>query len=112
VNFEPKQPLSFILVKTHPFPVLLYLEWGLLLLGSLGVLLLPSPLVGASHRFPFLTVSIIIIFGLMGLQLPVRKTSSVTYTAIALALILRATSLGMRNRLFPFLPFIHFYTSF
>jgi hypothetical protein len=77
VNFEPKQSPSFTLVKNHPFPVLLYLKWGLLLLGSLGVLLLPSLLVGVSHQFPFLTVSIIIIFGLIGLRLPVRKTSSV-----------------------------------
>jgi signal transduction histidine kinase len=110
VNFEPKQSSSFIVVKNHPFPVLLYLEWGLLLLGSLGVLILPSPLVGASHRFPFLTLSIIIIFGLMGLKLPVRRTSSVPYTAIAFILILLATVLGMQNRLFPFLhlyPFLY-----
>jgi signal transduction histidine kinase len=110
VNLNANESPSVIRIKNHPFPVLLYLEWGLLLLGFLGVLLLPSPVIRVSHRVPFLTTGVMIVFGLMGLRLPVRKPDSVIYTAIALILIVIATSIGMRNRLFPFLhlyPFLY-----
>jgi signal transduction histidine kinase len=115
VNLASASSTPDIQIKNHPFPVLLYLEWGLLLLALVSGLVLPSPLIRVSHQFSFLTASLIIAFGLMGLRLPVGNIKAIIHTTIALSLILLITFLGMRDsttehRLFPFLhlyPFLY-----
>ncbi len=101
---------ALIQIKNHPFPVLLYLEWGLLAIGLLSVLLITSPLRRASFHFPIIPVVIIVFFGLMGLRLPTGKIEARVHTAIALILIIVATILGMRSRIFTVLhlyPFLY-----
>jgi signal transduction histidine kinase len=91
-----------IQVRNHPFPVLLHLEWGLLLLGILGMLFLPSPLI-ASPGFSRLPIATVLLFGLLGLRLPVHRLGAIVHTLVSFVLILVTTFLGMQNRLFPFL---------
>jgi signal transduction histidine kinase len=91
-----------IQVKNHPFPVLLYLEWGLLLLGVLSMGFLPSPPI-ASQGVSRLSIATVILFGLLGLRLPVHRLKAIAHTLIAFGLILVTTFLGIQNRLFPFL---------
>jgi signal transduction histidine kinase len=94
---------SDIQVRNHPFPVLLHLEWGLLLLGILSILFLPSPLIQVSQSFSKLPIALILLFGLLGLRLPVNNARAIVHTLLSLALIILTTFLGMQNRLFPFL---------
>jgi signal transduction histidine kinase len=110
VKLESSNLTADIRVKTHPFPVLLYLEWGLLLLGILSVLVLPSPLVRVSQSFSRLPIIIVIIFGVLGLRLPVSNARAIAHTLLSFFLIVLITLLGMQNRLFPFLhlyPFLY-----
>lgn len=111
MNHDSKdRPTSLIQIRNHPFPVLLYLEWGLLAIGLLSVLVISLPLRRDSFQFPFISVTIIVIFGLMGLWLPTGKIAAKIHTAIALILIIIVTVLGMRSRLFTVLhlyPFLY-----
>ncbi|NJO43917.1 MAG: sensor histidine kinase [Cyanobacteria bacterium RU_5_0] len=93
-----------IQVHTHPFPFLLYLEWGLLAIAFLSELL-PSPLPRIATQFPLLTMGSMIGFGIMGLRLPKGNlTEKITFTALEIGLILLASISGIRGlRLFPFL---------
>lgn len=87
----------------HPFPFLLYLEWGLLTL-AIWTEFLPNPSL-RFPQFPLLTLLGIAGFGLMGLRLPTGKPIyKVIYTAIEILLILLTSLTGSRSiRLFPFL---------
>jgi signal transduction histidine kinase len=110
VNPATPGPIGDIQVKNHPFPVLLYLEWGLSLLGILSILLMPSPLIRAAHSYTGLICGLTLVFCLMGLRLPVNNLRAILHTAIAFVLIIAITFLGMQNRLFPFLhlyPFLY-----
>jgi signal transduction histidine kinase len=111
VNHDSKnRSTSFIQFGNHPFPVLLYLEWGLLAIGLLSALVVSLSFRRASFQFPFIPVVIIVIFGLIGLRLPTGKVAAKVHTAIALILIIIVTVLGMRSRLFTVLhlyPFLY-----
>ncbi|MCU0565763.1 MAG: sensor histidine kinase [Oculatellaceae cyanobacterium Prado106] len=99
----PFHRLNFIHPRNHPFPFLLYLEWGMLGLMMLTVLL-PSPLTDVSQRFPRLTLAAMLLFGLIGLRLPIGKGKlKWSYWAIAFPLLWLVTFLGMQGRVFPFL---------
>jgi signal transduction histidine kinase len=104
MNHTPKN--SAIQVANHPFPVLLYLEWGLLAIGLFSALMLPAPLINGSFQSPFIPVMILVIFAIMGLRLPREKTHARVHAAIGLALIVLATLTGIRSRV---LPFFHLY---
>lgn len=73
--------------KNHPFRFLLYLEWGLLVVASLGVLDGPFPPRGPRHgpppgweHSPFAAIALLLLFGLMGLYLPAGKLGRVGHT--------------------------------
>ncbi|WP_017655024.1 sensor histidine kinase [Fortiea contorta] len=104
--------------QTHPFRLLLYLEWILL-----GITVLPMFPLGeifqlrslfgippAPHGLPSpfssLTILSIFGFGLMGLKLPKRQIDKLLYTALELGLILIATDIGGRNNNFSLLYLI------
>jgi signal transduction histidine kinase len=106
MNPTSKNSASPIQVANHPFPVLLYLEWGLLAIGLFSVLMLPSPLINSDFQFPFIPVAIVVVFGIMGLRLPREKKHARVHAAIGLALIVLATLTGIRSRV---LPFFHLY---
>lgn len=95
-----------ITYKNHPFPFLLYLEW-ILLVGAALVSILPSPL-QRLPRFPEMTICSLVIFGLMGLQLPKsNNVNKILYTACEVFLILIIGFFGGKTaRLFPFLYLI------
>lgn len=102
---------SWIRVKNHPFPVLLYLEWGLLAIGLLSVLALSSPLLRVASPVLFFPIAVIVIFGLMGLGLPMEPIKARVHAAIALLLIMLVTFWGTRHtfpvlHLYPFLYII------
>jgi signal transduction histidine kinase len=103
VNSESSKAIPDIQVKNHPFPVLLYLEWGLLVLGMLSILFIPSPFIKISQSVSRLPIALILVFGLFGLRLPVNNIRAIVHTLLSLALILLTTFVGMHNRLFPFL---------
>lgn len=86
--------------RNHPFPFLLYLEWGLLFLAILLELFTPfNRLISASSLPPIITI---IIFGLMGLAIPTQKaTHKWLYTAGQVGLIVLATFV-FNGRGFPF----------
>ncbi|NJR41236.1 MAG: sensor histidine kinase [Leptolyngbyaceae cyanobacterium CSU_1_4] len=108
MNHDSKDP--FIQLRNHPFPVLLYLEWGLLAVGLFSVLLVSLPARRVPFQLPFIPVIIILIFGLMGLRLPTAKNEARVHAAIALILIFVATLIGMRSRTFTVLhlyPFLY-----
>ncbi len=96
--------------KTHPFRFLLYLEWGLLAVASIGVLDGPSP----PHRgprhgpppgwehSPFTAIGLLLLFGLMGLYLPAGKLSRVGHTLGQILLILlMSVTIDEGGRLIP-----------
>jgi signal transduction histidine kinase len=111
VNDAPRNDSKFwIRVQNHPFPVLLYLEWGLLAIGLLSVLALSSPLIRVASPVLFFPIAVIVIFGLMGLGLPLEPIKARIHAAIALLLIVLVTFWGTRNRVFPVLhlyPFLY-----
>ncbi len=87
----------------HPFPLLLYLEWGLLGLAILSQLL-PSPFRDTLPLFKSLALFCTIAFGVMGLYLP-RNSSQLAWILLQLSLMgLAGWWGGFRGvRLFPLL---------
>lgn len=94
-------------IKTHPFHLLLYLEWILLVITVLGELPWESipylgTLLGESSQTPKLlpyswlvNILCIVGFGFMGLRLPRGTTASKwLYTALELGIIWLVTALG------------------
>jgi len=88
--------------RTHPFPFLLYLEWGMLAIAIFSQILPIARRFGPEGSPLAVTVSIV-LFGLMGLRLPTGKPIyKIGYTAAQVALVLIATIAGIqRLRLFP-----------
>lgn len=84
-----------IQLKNHPFRFLLYLEWGLLAVALISGLD-GSPLPPGRHAGPPpgwahspLTATVpLVLFGLMGLYLPVGKRSRLAHTLGQILLIL------------------------
>ncbi|MBW4657227.1 MAG: sensor histidine kinase [Drouetiella hepatica Uher 2000/2452] len=98
-------------IQKHPFPFLLYLEWGLLAIALLGEFL-PGSVPRLGERFPLLNFLSLLGFGLMGLQLPSYSSSQkaspqtaykIAYTALEIGLIVLAAAAGKNPRIFPFL---------
>ncbi len=95
-----------IQLKNHPFRFLLYLEWGLLAVAFISVLEGPplplgrrgGPPPGWEHS-PLMAVVPLILFGLMGLYLPVGKLPRLGHTLgqILLILLTLITSVAMFN---------------
>jgi signal transduction histidine kinase len=104
-NHTQNHAKSWIRVKNHPFPVLLYLEWGLLAIGLLTVLALSLPLIRVAGSGLFLPIAIVVIFGLMGLGLPLEQVKARIHAAIALLLIVLVTFWGTRRAV----PVLHLY---
>ncbi len=100
------RPIQF---DNHPFRFLLYLEWVLIIIATLTEVL-PTHVheFSRTKTFPEVTICAQIIFGLMGLRLPVsNKTSKILYTLFEIFLILIAGFFGGRTaRLFPCLYLI------
>ena len=81
--------------RNHPFRFLLYLEWGLLAVATIGVLDGPSPLRGRHpgpppgwEHSPFAAIALLLLFGLMGLYLPAGRLPRVGHTLGQILLIL------------------------
>lgn len=89
-----------IQLQTHPFRLLLYLEW--ILLGITILTEFQIPRLAIQAQVPILSVLSIVIFGLMGLRLPTSKLShKIFYTSLEFGLILLATILGGWSIRFP-----------
>ncbi|AKG24760.1 sensor histidine kinase [Calothrix sp. 336/3] len=95
------RPIRF---DNHPFKFLLYLEWFLLGFAIISSSL-PYPWHRYSARFPEATICCLLIFCLMGLQLPTgNRRSKIIYTVVEFLLILITGQFGIKTaRLFPFL---------
>ncbi len=78
-------------IHQHPFPLLLYLEWTLLGLGILAELLPALPQLSPS---PLLMIPLILLYGLMGLFLPVKTRDKILYTLLQGGMILVVSLLG------------------
>ena len=80
--------------NNHPFPFLLYLEWGLLAVAFLSEFL-PTSLRQWLPRFPIVGFLSLFSFGMLGLRLPTGRLSvKIVYVALELGLILLATMSG------------------
>jgi signal transduction histidine kinase len=93
---SPRSPetLAEIQPNNHPFPFLLYLEWGLLAAAFLSEFL-PASLRQWFPRFPIVGFLSLFSFGALGLRLPTGKLSAkIAYVALELGLILLATMSG------------------
>jgi signal transduction histidine kinase len=92
--------------KNHPFRFLLYLEWTLLAITILFSLF--GYQFQRITRFPEVTITTLIIYGLMGLRLPTGNLSEkIFYTFIQVILIVITGIFGGKTaRLFPFLYLI------
>jgi len=107
------------IIQKHPFPFLLYLEWGLLAIALLGEFL-PGPMPHLGDRFPVINFLSLLGFGLMGLRLPSgspnqpstqpsaqssaqSSAQKIVYTALEMGLIVVAAAAGRNPRIFPFL---------
>lgn len=99
--------------QNHPFRFLLYLEWGLLAVSIMGILTAP-PLREISRRglpvrtftqWPLVTVSCLLLLGLLGLYLPTKGFwLRLGHIALQVVLLLVASGLMLRGaRLFPFI---------
>ena len=83
-----------IQLQNHPFRFLLYLEWGLLAVAFISVL--DGPPSGGKHRgpppgwehSPLIAVVPLVLFGLMGLYLPLGKLPRLGHTFGQIVLIL------------------------
>jgi signal transduction histidine kinase len=97
---------SSIELKNHPFRFLLYLEWTLLTTTILFSLF--GYQFQRITRFPEVTITTLIIFGLMGLRLPTGNLlDKIFYTFIQVVLIVITGIFGGKTaRLFPFLYLI------
>jgi signal transduction histidine kinase len=78
-------------IHQHPFPLLLYLEWTLLGLGILAELLPSLPQLSPSTP---VMIPLILLYGLMGLFLPVKTRDKILYTLLEGCLILVVSLLG------------------
>ena len=89
--------------QNHPFPFLLYAEWGLLAIALLSDFLLPRP-PRFAPAFPVFKLLSLVGFGLMGLRLPTRLAIAIPYTLLEFGWLFLATSTsGRRLHLFPLL---------
>ncbi len=94
-----------IQLQNHPFRFLLYLEWGLLAVAFISVL--DGPPSGGKHRgpppgwehSPLIAVVPLVLFGLMGLYLPLGKLPRLghTFGQIVLILLTLVTSATVFN---------------
>lgn len=81
-----------LLLKQHPWPFLLYLEWTLLLIVALSEL---APLsLPISVRYPLLNWTCWLLFTLMGLRLPTARAAKIAYTGLEFGLVLAASGWG------------------
>ena len=84
-----------IQLQNHPFRFLLYLEWGLLAVAFISVLDGPPSIGGRHHgpppgweHSPLVAIVPLILFGLMGLYLPLGKLPRLGHTLGQIVLIL------------------------
>lgn len=97
--------------RNHPFPFLLYVEWGLLAIALLSDLVVGHPprpgprfLPPPPPAFSALRTLGILGFGVMGLRLPTRLASAIPYTMLQLGWLVLVTLIsGRRFQLFPML---------
>ncbi len=88
-----------------PLRLMLYLEWLLLGMSALTALLLPP--IYPLQTSPWLTVLIIVVFGVMGLRLPTNKFShKVIYTAVVLGIVFLPAVMSHYIRFIPMLGLI------
>ncbi|KAF3885232.1 MULTISPECIES: sensor histidine kinase [Nostocales] len=88
-----------------PLRLMLYLEWLLLGMSTLTALLLPP--IYPLQTSPWLTVLIIVVFGVMGLRLPTHKfTHKVVYTAVVLGIVFLPAVVSNYIRFIPMLGLI------
>lgn len=80
------------LLKRHPWPFLLSLEWALLLIVVLSELV-PFALPQAI-RHPLLNWICLLLFTAMGLRLPTARLSKIAYTGLEFGLVLVASIWG------------------
>lgn len=86
--------------RNHPFPFLLYLEWGLLVLAV--VMEMTQLFQNMTPRSPLPPIIIIVLFGLMGLAIPTQGTRNKwLYTAGQVGLI-AALTFVFEGKAFPF----------
>lgn len=86
--------------RNHPFPFLLYLEWGLLVLAM--VMECVQVFQNMTPRSPIPPIITIILFGLMGLAIPTQGAwQKWLYTAGQIGLIV-VLIFGFEGRPFPF----------
>ena len=86
--------------RNHPFPFLLYLEWGLLFLAIAVEVI--HPLRSMVPQSPLPSILLISVFGLMGLVIPTQNASHKwLYTAGQVGLIAWLV-FGVSGRGFPF----------
>jgi signal transduction histidine kinase len=79
------------LIYTHPFKLLLYLEWALLAIAFLTEVL-PSPKLFGLTNSTLIVLLSLLGFGLMGLWLPTKRhRHKLMYTGIEVALVLLMT---------------------
>ncbi|MEE3717362.1 sensor histidine kinase [Tumidithrix elongata RA019] len=79
-------------IHTHPFKLLLYLEWALLALTFLIEASPPGPSLPFMPNGTITNLLSILAFGLMGLWIPTRRrTHKLVYTGIEVALLLFMT---------------------
>lgn len=84
--------------QPHPFRLLLYLEWillGLSAFKAFGLPLWSLPFLQGETNY-FVTASLLLAFGLMGLRLPITRIGKWIYTSISLSLV---TMLGLAEGL-------------
>ena len=100
INKSVKLPIinqfkSFKLLSNHPFPLFAYLEWILLsicLLIEFRVLHIKPPFIPEREILnPMLVITVLLLFGIMGLRLPKNKLiNKFIYTLSGLILMLLA----------------------
>ena len=100
-----------IQLKNHPFRFLLYIEWGLLAVAVVSALEAPparmlrnrSPSPIGSEYEPLMAAMPLLIFGLMGLYLPLSRLPRLGHTLGQILLILPASAAAFNGgRIFPF----------
>ncbi|MEM6399566.1 MAG: histidine kinase dimerization/phosphoacceptor domain-containing protein [Cyanobacteria bacterium P01_D01_bin.116] len=83
---------KFKILRNHPFPLFAYLEWILLSISLLMEFRFKPPFISQQETLnPALLLTVFIVFGIMGLRLPVTKIlHKTTYTFSGLILMLLA----------------------
>lgn len=108
MSYSATDPLSLvdpIRADRHPFPVLLYLEWGLLAIVVISQLL-PTPFRDVIPSLRLLALICTVGFGLMGIRLPRAPVGiKVAHALLQIGLIVLASWCGGTRglRLFPLL---------